>query len=84
MSTLVGLLIINLTYFIFHFGLKRELKFKSALDILNTLHEAQKINKRAGLCGWIDEFDYERERKVYGLKFTKLTSRGIQITEFKI
>lgn len=84
MSTLFGLLIINLTYFIFHFGFKRHLKFKSALDILNALQEAKKSNKRAGLFGWVDECDYEREIKVYGLKFTKLTKDGNRITEITI
>ena len=81
MSTLICLLIINLTYFIYHFGFKRHLKFKSALDILNALQEAQKLNKRAGLFGWVDDCDYKREKKVYGLKFTKLTKDGNQITE---
>ena len=84
MSALIGLLIINLTYFIYHFRLKRHLKFKSALDILNALQEAQKLNKRAGLFGWVDDSDYERERKVYGLKFTKLTKDGNKITEITI
>lgn len=84
MSTLIALLIINLTYFIYHFGFKRHLKFKSALDILNTLLEANKHNKRAGLFGWVDECDYERERKVYGLKFTKLTKDGNRITEITL
>lgn len=81
MSTLLGLFIINFIYFIYHFGFKRHIKFKSALDILNTLHEAQNLNKRAGLFGWVDDSDYERERKVYGLKFTKLTKDGNRITE---
>ena len=84
MSTLIGLLIINLTYFIFHFGFKRHLKFKSVLNTLKLLQQAQIENKRAGLFGWIDEFDYERERKVYGLKFTKLTKDGNRITEITI
>ena len=81
MSTLLGLFIINFIYFIYHFGLKRHLKFKSALYILNVLQESQKLNKRAGLFGWADDTDYEREIKVYGLKFTKLTKDGNRITE---
>lgn len=83
MSTLIGLLIINITYFIYHFGFKRHLKFKSALDTLKSLQQAKKENKRLGFFGWVDEFDYERERKVYGLKFTKLTKDGNPITEIK-
>ena len=81
MSTLFGLLIINLVYFIYHFGFKPDLKFKSVLNTLKLLQQAQKENKRVGIFGWLDECDYERESKVYGLKYTKLTKDGNRITE---
>ena len=84
MSTLICLLIINLTYFICHFGFKRHLKFKSVLNTLKLLQQAQIENKRVGIFGWVDECDYERESKVYGLKFTKLTKDGNKITEITI
>ncbi len=84
MSALIGLLIINLTYFIYHFGFKRHLKFKSLLNVLKLLQQAQIENKRVGFFGWLDECDYERESKVYGLKFKKLTKDGSRITEITL
>lgn len=84
MSLLLVLLMINLTYFIYHFGFKRHLKFKSVLNTLKLLQQAQKENKRVGFVGWLDETDYEREIKVYGLKFTKLTKDGNRITEITV
>ena len=83
MNILFGLLIINIIYFSYHFSFKRHLKFKSALYILKYLKQAQKENKRLGVPGWINDYEYQRERKVYGLKFQKITEKGVKITEIK-